>query len=222
MTGDQEQFEINITRLTEPPNGQFPRPWMTELSDPLVANVFVVGMNQAKGYDTSQLSHKRHVDALFNRRGESCRNVYDELTGFSPSPTRRNTDRLCKILASEGITLVLETNVVCYSTPMSKDLPLPEHRGGIVRGSEIFWFLLHSVKPKVLIVHGAATQKTLGTLLGASLPAPPAENGDPQPTIVGAMTIFIIPSLAPPKWNQWHGWAGQYLTKVAKAVAGAI
>jgi hypothetical protein len=222
MAAVQEEFEVAFSRLTESLNGQYPRPWVTELADPLSANVFIVGKNQAKGYESSRLSHKRHVDALFNRGGESCRRVYDEMTGSKPSPTRQNTDWFRKILASVGITRVLETNVVCYSTPMSSDLRLPEHRGGAPRGTEIFQALLHFVRPKVLIAHGTGTRNTLATLLGASLPAPPAENSDPHPAIVGDMTVFIVPSLAPPQWNRWHGWAEQYLAKVAKAAASAL
>lgn len=195
---------------------------MTELAEPISANVFVVGKNQAKGNESERLSHQRHVDALFNRNGESCRRVYDEMTGHRPFPARLNTDRFRKILASEGITRVLETNVVCYSTPMSSDLRLSEHRGGTVRGTEIFRTLLHFVKPKVLVAHGAGTRETLGTLLGTLLPAPPVGDGDPQPAMVQGMKIFIIPSLAPPQWSQWHRWAESFLAKVAKVAASAL
>ena len=222
MAAALQEFEVAIARLTEPLNGQYPRPWITELSNPLSANVFVVGKNQAKGYESSRISHKRHVDALFNRDGESCRRVYDEMTGCRPSPTRQNIDRFRKILAAEGVTRVLETNVVCYATPMSSDLRLPQHRSGALRGTEIFQALLHFVKPKVLIAHGAGTRNTLGNLLGASLPAPPVRSGDPRAAIVEDMKIFTIPSLAPPQWNHWHGWAEQYLANVAKAVVSAL
>jgi hypothetical protein len=222
MTASLEQFEVAIARLTEPLNGQYPCPWMADLADPLSANLFIVGKNQAKGYESSRLHHKRHVDALFNRAGESCRHVYDEMTGFRPSPTRQNTDRLQRILTSAGVTRVLETNVVFYSTPMSSDLRLPQHRGGAVRGTEIFLALLHFIKPRVLVAHGAGTRDALAALLGVSLAAPPTANVDPQPTLVGEMTIFVIPSLAPPQWNQWHDWADQYLTKVAKVAASAL
>ena len=40
------KFEEQIRRLTEPINGQLPRPWMTEMRNPLEADVFIVGMNQ--------------------------------------------------------------------------------------------------------------------------------------------------------------------------------
>jgi hypothetical protein len=88
------------------------------------------------------------MDSLFNRAGESCRRAYDEMTGFSPSPTRVNTDRFRAVLAKEGIAGILETNVVCYSTPMSSDLRLPQHTGGTVRGTNIFRALLHFVKQR--------------------------------------------------------------------------
>ena len=44
--GMKEQFEEAIRRLTEPINGQYPRPWMTEMKRPWEADVFIVGKNQ--------------------------------------------------------------------------------------------------------------------------------------------------------------------------------
>lgn len=222
MTMLQSDFEDAISKLTEPVNGQYPRPWMTDLTDPLSADVFLVGKNQRNGYETSRLTHERHLAALFNRNGESCRGVYDEMTAHRPSPTRVNADRFRKALAVEGVSRVLETNVVCYSTPMSSDLRLPQHKGGSIRGSNIFLALLHFIQPKVLIAHGTGTRDTLTQLLGSSLPTPPASVTEAQPVIVGALKVFVIPSLAPPQWNQWKNWAEPYLTNVAKAVASAL
>jgi hypothetical protein len=222
MATTHQDFETAITLLTRECNGQYPRPWITDLTDPLTASVFIVGKNQAKGYPTDNLTHKRHLDALFNRAGESCRELYDEITGSRPSPTRRNIDHLREILRREGVDRILETNVVCYSTPMSSDLRLPAHGGGTARGTEIFRTLLHFAKPKVpkvLIAHGVETGKDLGRLLGASLPAPPSELGEPKSTNVDGVTVFVIPSLAPPQWYQWYGWSDAYLINVAKAAA---
>lgn len=222
MTTFQGDFEGAISMLTEPVNGQYPRPWMTDLTDPLSADVFVVGKNQRNGYETSRLTHQRHLAALFNRNGESCRGVYDEITALRPSPTRVNTDRFRKALAVEGIWRVLETNVVCYSTPMSNDLRLPQHKGGSIRGSDIFRALLHFIQPKVLIAHGSGTRDTLTQFLRFPLPTPPASITEARPVMVGALKVFVIPSLAPPQWNQWKNWAEPYLTNVAKAVASAL
>src|SRR5690606_16544543 len=107
-------------------------PWMSDLENPLASSVLAVGKNQAKGYPVNRVSHRRHLDALFNRNGETCRGLYDEITGGKPSPTRTNTDVFRAVLAAHGIASVLETNVVCYSTPMSGDLRLVAHAGGSV------------------------------------------------------------------------------------------
>ncbi len=116
------EFEKAISDLTQPINGQYPRPWMTDLSDPLAADVLIVGRNQRNGYTASSISHRPHLDALFNRNGEGCRRLYNELTGGRVSPTRQHLDRLRKHLQCVGVSRVLETNVICYSAPMSADL----------------------------------------------------------------------------------------------------
>ena len=222
MTTTHQEFEAAITLLTQECNGQYPRPWMTNMTDPLTASLFIVGRNQAKGYPTDKLTHMRHLDALFNRAGESCDALYEEVTDFRPSQTRRNIDRFHEILKREGADRILETNVVCYSTPMSSDLRLPAHAGGTLRGTEIFRALLEFVEPKVLIVHGSGASALLGRLLSRPLPAPPSEVSEPESTDINGMKVFVIPSLAPPKWNQWCGWADAYLTEVAKAAARVV
>src|SRR5687768_15226511 len=108
---------------------------MTDLPDPRQAVVFIVGKNQRNGYPVEQVgSHERLIDALFNRNGESCRGLYNEMTAGRPSPTRVNIDRLAAQLRRRGVQGVLETNVVCYSTPMSADLAEARHAGGRHRG----------------------------------------------------------------------------------------
>ena len=219
MATIHQQFEAAIRQLTEPVNSQFPRPWMTDLTDPLAASLFIVGMNQAKGFHADKLTHERHLNALFNRAGESCRGLYDEITGSAVSQTRVNIDRLRRDLNQERVDRILETNVVCYSTPMSGNLCLPEHAGGRKHGTEIFRVLLEFVRPRVLIVHGRGAGQALGRCLHASIPPPPSRPGDLVSTDIGAMKVFVIPSLAPPGWNNWRRWADDHLARVAKAVA---
>lgn len=215
-------FESVINELTKPINGQYPRPWMTDLSAPLSAKVLIVGRNQAKGYDEYRLSHTRHLDALFNRNGESCRKLYSEMTGDSPSPTRRNIDYLRELLEHEGVCDVLETNVICYSTPMSSDLNKLSHVGGADRGTEIFRTILRFIQPSVIISHGSGTIKDLGKVLGCELPAPEGVSAVPISTLVGDVTVFSIPSLAPPEWNKWSSGANDLLKAVAKEVASLL
>lgn len=218
---DHASFEATVSALTQPLNGQYPRPWMTDLSNPLSAKAVIVGRNQAKSYDAARLTHQRHMDALFNRNDESCRGLYAELVGSS-SQTRQNTDRLRGLLLQAGVDSVLETNVICYSTPMSAELAMPGHSGGRGRGTEIFRILIEAVQPPVLIVHGAGAIKDLSKVLSYNLPLPCAEPGKPISARVGNTTVFVVRSLAPTEWWQWHGWAWSHLQLVAEEVADLL
>jgi hypothetical protein len=219
MTTMTAQFEHTISQLTQPLNGQYPRPWMTKLISPLDAEVFIVGKNQRNGYDSSALSHERHMDALFNRNGETCRKIYDEITSGNASPTRKNTDRFVQQLESRDVTEILETNVICYSSPMSADLRLKEHAGGTRRGEEIFRYLLQAIQPKVLIVHGTGSTKNLASILKAELGPEPESAEDLQLKEAGGYLVAVIPSLAPPAFNKWSRWSVEYLTRLSSSIA---
>jgi hypothetical protein len=220
MSDALSQLEADMRELTKPVNGQYPRPWMTNLTDPTTAELFTVGKNQRNGYDVELVgSHHHFIDTLFNRGPETCRGLYDRMVG-TPSPTRRNTDALVSLLAQRGVTRILETNVVCYSTPMSADLRQARHLQGVDRGTEIFKVLIEIVKPRVLISHGSDTAKQLGKLLGRALPEPPSAPGSkPVFAEIDATTIFVIPSLAPPAFNKWSKWAHGHLEGVADRAA---
>jgi len=214
------QFDLKIKDLTKPLNNQYPRPWMTKLTIPYEADTFIVGKNQRNGYpvDVSG-SHQRYLDALFNRNGEGCRKLYDEITRGKSSPTRKNIDIFVRELEGVGVRRILETNVICYSTPMSPDLRLEIHAGGEKRGEEIFRFLLTVIKPKILVVHGVGASKKLSSILGIDLGRVPTSVNDLRLYHCDGMFVVVIPSLAPPAFNVWSTWAPAHLAKVAKAVA---
>lgn len=229
------EFEDVIRKLTRPIKGQYPRPWMTGMKDPARARVFIVGRNQATGFPEDAINrHDGYLDALFNRNGRSARALYDQIRTAEdrgPSPTRKNLDSLTSALRGVGVTEVLETNVVCYSTPMSADLSRPEHDGGRRQGTEIFASLLDMVRPPVLIAHGSGTHRHLGRLLGVALPDSPesAEAGVTAARVHAHLagrpfdtTVFVIPSLAPPAFNRWASWAPVYLRAMASAVAAHL
>lgn len=184
-------FYEETFQYTREVDGQYPRPWMTDLSDPLEANCFIVGRNQRNGYEVAAIgSQQRHVDALFNRNGASCRDLYDSL--FAPSPTRKNIDRLSQRLKKGGAR-VIETNVICFSSPMSNDLT----RGQRAQGSLVFKWLLNRIAPTVIIVHGRGAAKELSKL----------------DTSVAA--VIEMPSLAPPAYNKWHAKSDDKLDQIA-------
>ena len=186
-----ESFERELFALTAEYQGQYPRPWMTDLRDPREANCFIVGRNQRQGYDSSRVgSQKRHVDALLNRNGMTCRGLYDSM--FDASPTRRNIDRLSRRLRDGGAK-VLETNVICFSSPMSGDLSSSQRQ----QGKQIFRWLVDRISPAVIIVHGAGAAKDL------------------RDVDTGSAVIIEMEALAPPQYNKWAGAAesGQWSRK---------
>jgi hypothetical protein len=220
-SASSQAFEQAIREATRPLNGQLPRPWMTDLSDPLSAEVFIVGRNPARSYEAGALAHARHLDALFNRNGESCRGLYQELVS-APSLTRNNIDLLRDLLREAGVTRVLETNVICYSSPMSADLADPKHIGGRRAGEDIFRLLLGAARPRVLIAHGSGTIKDLARILDAQLPKASARAARPATVDVGGMRLICLPSLAPPAWNRWQAWAIPHLKEAASMAATSI
>jgi hypothetical protein len=228
-------FEALIRGLTRPINTQYPRPWLTRMRHPERARVFVVGRNQATGFPVAKVgSHDDYLDALFNRNGRSCRALYDQVRaemGKGPSPTRMHLDALTDALEQQGASDVLETNVVCYSTPMSADLNRAEHAGGRKHGTEIFLALLDAIRPRILIAHGAGTRYELARLLESSLPDPATSptGGIPQVKVrlvlngrLYAPTVFTLPSLAPPAYNRWAKWATIHMHAVSEAVAASL
>ena len=213
-----DKFEERIRELTKPINGQLPRPWMTDMKNPLEADVFIVGKNQSREYPAADIPHQRHLDALFNRNGESCRGLYNETTRGKPSPTRRNIDDFVARLNQQGIHNILETNVICYSTPMSAVLRTQAHTGGARKGEDIFRYLLAEIAPTVLIVHGAGVVKHISSILrisGLKVPGSADEICDVQ---MEQHLVIPIRSLAPPETPKWASWRGDYLDQVAVRV----
>ena len=213
-----DKFEDRIRELTKPINGQLPRPWMTSMEDPLQAEVFIVGMNQSREYPVDQICHRRHVDALFNRNRESCRGLYNEVTDGRPSRTRRNIDELSGSLKRQGIHRILETNVICYSTRMSRDLRTQAHAGGAKMGDDIFRYLLEQIHPPVIIVHGARAGKKLSAILGKGQLKMPRSAGEVCDVLTEKHLVIPIPSLSPPAFNGWLSWSGELMDQVAARV----
>lgn len=220
-------FQDVLRQLTQPINGQYPRPWMTDLADPLDATVFIVGLNPATAYPENEVDHRRFMNALFNRKGQTCRGLYEEITQGKPSRTRPIIEQLTECLAAEAIGDVLETNVVCYSTPSRHDLDLPEHSEGKEQGKKVFRTLVETIEPPILITHGQGPRELLGYALGAELPKPPRSSQE-HPAVIQVPYcrdpsyrpfVFVIRSLSPQDfYTRWSMWTPDPLEKVALEV----
>jgi hypothetical protein len=225
-------FEEVVREWTRPINGQYPRPWMSKMKDPTKATTFIVGRNQATPFPVELVgSQETFLDAIFNRNGQGHVALYERVRarmGKGPSPTRSNVERLTALLEGHGVRGVLETNVICYSSPMSADLRNAGDRGGKEAGMRIFTALLRAIQPRVIIAHGTATRVDLEKIVGTSLPKPPHGFQDEVATKEVALPggaserrtlVFVIPALAPPGWNKWSSWAPSYLEKLARRAA---
>lgn len=216
-------LENVLIPLLQPVGNQYPRPWMTESDSPERCRVFIVGQNQARTFSIDDIdSFEGYRDALFNRNSRSCRDLYDQITKGKPSRTRLNLDRARDILASEHIHDVLETNIVCYSTPMSDELKLPKHRDGSKNGREIFDVLLKHVKPRVIWLHGEGTAKAFKRYFDPSIP----DDLRDFPLIHNCREfdcrILRLPSLAPPAFNKWASKSEEVLRRAARLTRGYL
>jgi hypothetical protein len=63
-----------IADVTKPLNGQYPRPWMTDVDQPERARVFIVGRNQAPGIPVTHLTHRDYVFGIDVRWGGAVGN----------------------------------------------------------------------------------------------------------------------------------------------------
>jgi hypothetical protein len=214
-------LEQALRPLLQPVEGQYPRPWMTAHDDPASCRVFIVGANQAKRYDAHAVeSFDAYCNALFNRGDETCRALYDRMTEGQPSPTRRNLDAAVNALSKVGIRDVLETNVVCYSTPMSADLGLGVNARGREQGEAIFRLLLEHTKPAIVWVHGAGAAKRLRSVVPGLPHLQPGEGW--TWTRTANRPVIVTRSLAPPAANMWLDKREAVFNEIADFVVRAI
>ena len=219
-----DEFEQRIRELTAEINGQYPRPWMTDLKDPSCAEVFVVGYTPATAFRSDCVDYERFIDSLFNRNGEGCRKFYEEYrksciatTESNKSKTRTNIEMFVCKLKKVGVCSILETNVVCYGGHS-------EHKGSVARGKEIFRTLVREIRPKAIILHGVGVCDEFRCSFNLpSLPNPPkTKDKFVQKELDSETQVFVIPSLAPPESNKWHNWRCKYLDEVSDRVRHVV
>jgi len=217
-------LERVIRPLTRRFNGQYPRPWHTDQTDPTTCRVFLIGRNWGAPFYVKKVgTHRRFIDAHFNRNGESCVDLYNEVTGHSPTLTKQAYKPLLDALSERGICDTLETNVICYGTEGSSIvLNNPEHRGGKQRGIEIFRTVVEMIKPPVMICHGVGTAKDFKKIWNCEVPDPRNKKHDPEPLERSVAdyypTIFVIPSLGAPQVNKWDSWRPAYCESLAELI----
>ena len=235
MPVNPKEFENAVLNFIQPVDSgkgpQLPRPWFTAFSDPLNARVFIVGANQRNSFDPDKISINRHFDGLFSRNGETCLGIYKEATGGGESPTRSRIQKyISGKLYERGVKDIIETNVVCRSSQQFSDLN-PNEKS---RGSEIFRYLLNSIRPIVLIIFGKGARKQFAKSISlhrenwADLDQQLAEvfpnKGSAANSILvnDTFEVYCIPGLVQAGWNEWSDWIDEYTDKLADAVSECL
>ena len=214
------ELERQLRPLLMPVLGGYLRPWMTLSEDPESCKVWVVGANPAKPFPIERIgSFEAYADALFNRNGSSLRELYDDITGGRPSPTRRNLDRVREALESNGIRDVLETNINCFPTRMSADLQASSNREGRDRGEAIFDLLLATGQPKVVWLHGVGAANKFRSRYEPELPDSLTPRERFKCKEIGERLYVLTQSLAPPAFNRWQRDFDDVLSQAAKTIA---
>jgi len=133
---DLVEFDRRLRAIA--PEGQVPRPFLCRGS-PLGCDVFLVGINP--GTDTP-LWHHWSLEKGCDKDGW----LADYLGRHGRlKPTRARIERICE---SAGRDRVLETNVFHVPSARERQLPKADRRTGV------FDFLLETLRPRVMFVHG--------------------------------------------------------------------
>jgi hypothetical protein len=153
-----DEFELKLAALIGRPSDL--RPFVCDGS-PLTCEVFLVGFNPATIMDADFWDFWRpgygYDKTAWFRRYLEERAAKPLKPGISRrhaiSPTRRNIE--CFIEGATGVR-VLETNIYAKASEDMKGLDI------VSREIAPFMFLLETIKPKVVVVHGKPAAEAIG------------------------------------------------------------
>jgi len=150
---DLAAFETHIRGLVDDTTRPF-----TCNGSPFCCKVFIVGINPATEgvniWDYWDAEKGMDFDNWFKAYKDERINQGKRL---SVSPSRSNMKIITDELAMEGIK-ALETNI--YSAPSKRLTDLDKNK----RFTAAFEFLVSAIKPKLLLAHGAKTNKVINEM----------------------------------------------------------
>jgi uracil-DNA glycosylase len=113
---------------------------------PLICRIFIVGANPARQVEKPFWSFWN--DSRGFRKAEFIRKLEELPDGLT------RTRKYIEIVAdAAGPRDTLETNIYPYAKPRARDLTAEEKR------TDVFEFLLHTIKPRVVLAHGDEAKK---------------------------------------------------------------
>lgn len=144
---DLNDFERGLAAIIGRPTSM--RPFVCDGS-PLDCQIFLVGIEPATALPEDFWSFWRPGRGYDKAAWQQAYQAERRRLGKGTSPTRRNSEAF---LRGAGGVKVLETNVFAA--------PRPRYSRVGTGGTEAFDFLLKSVRPKVLFVHGTPARRKI-------------------------------------------------------------
>ena len=144
------EFENNLRERLK--NYEKPRPLICE-GNPLDCKIFIVGINAATEMDSDFWSFWSKENGFKKAEWLESYILERKLKPLKPNKTRRNQlsntrQRIEWIIESIKPIKTLETNLFVKATPTADELKSEE------RESSVFEYLLETIKPKILFIHG--------------------------------------------------------------------
>ena len=188
------EFEQNLREKLE--HYEKPRPFVCE-GNPLNCEIFIVGINSAtemkkdfwdfwsgeKGFDKA-VWFKSYI-------------LERKLKPLKPNKTRRNKlsstrQRIEWIIESANPIKTLETNLFVKATPTADELKKKD------RESSVFEFLLKTIKPKIIFIHGNEVIEYFQKLYGIKIEKNIIENFE----ILGTKTSLLAMNHLSRGWSK--------------------
>jgi hypothetical protein len=160
------EFEENLREKLK--NYEKPRPFVCE-GNPLNCEIFIVGINSATEMNKDFWSFWSGEKGFNKSEWFESYILERKLKPLKPNKTRRNKlsstrQRIEWIIESANPIKTLETNLFVKATPTADELTNED------RESSVFEFLLKTIKPKIIFIHGNEVieyfQKLYGIKIG--------------------------------------------------------
>ncbi|WP_405411327.1 hypothetical protein [Maribacter sp. Asnod1-A12] len=144
------EFEKSLREKLK--NYENPRPLICE-GNPLDCEIFIVGINSATEMQNGFWNFWSEKNGFNKPKWLECYIVERKLTPLKPNKTRRNKlsstrQRIEWIVETIKPLKTLETNLFVKATPTADELMSED------RESSVFEFLLETIKPKIIFIHG--------------------------------------------------------------------
>jgi hypothetical protein len=219
----RQKLEDAVCSMIQPAGDQYPRPWMTMMSNPEEANIFTIGKHPSTKYLSRDIDKKEHFNSLFNNPPMSCHDVYHRIRPKGNTPTRQKLEIIKKKLNSKSLEMIIDTNVsiINYDSIINRT----EQSAAKSLGEEGFLDIVKIICPKVLIAYGDEANAKISDLFNIKLHCLPKTSDDRlyfSQGLGGEFCEKYKPWIffTPPLWDSnWGRWAEKRLDELCREIA---